>query len=72
MMDEWMPAIEILLIGAVWIGILQWFLHRKTERLRRMACMIMGLPMNTSMKEFEKIHRALMTEKPPASDRKEA
>lgn len=59
---EWLKPIVMLLIGAVLIAIIYWRGRRKTEMLRRAACKIIGLPTDTSMKEFEKMHRAMRKE----------
>lgn len=44
----------IIALVVMWRGA-----RRKTEALRRVACIMMGLPHDTPMKEFERMHKEM-------------
>lgn len=49
----------VLAIPVVFGIALAWRQHRKTEATRQATCIIMGLPRNTSMKEFKRMHKEM-------------
>ncbi len=51
------------ILAAMYCAWLIWKTHRRTAALRRAACIIMGLPLDTPMKEFERMHRGMRQSK---------
>ena len=52
-------AIIVAVLGVLHVVLTFWGLHLKNEDARKTACVIMGLPLDTPMKEFERMHKKL-------------
>lgn len=53
--------LAVVVAGAIASVILMRRECRKTEAMRQAACIIMGLPQNTPMKEFKRMHKEMIS-----------
>ena len=61
----WGTIIVIALLvtsGVYWFFVIR-RMNRKTEAMRQAACIITDLPLNSSMKEFKRMHKEMNKDK---------